>query len=157
VRASKEKIVGIPALAAWLCFSLAGCVAEDRRPESARAQLDHLRTQLREAENAGDASVFARLAADDIAVMPPHAGLVLGREANVSATRDFFGKYALKVDYTRSVVEVRGDTAIDRGVYSQTITPKSGGTPVASRGCYLWVYRRTADGWQLSHAIWNVD
>jgi ketosteroid isomerase-like protein len=150
-------LAGFMLLAAGLL--LAGSATAKRHdPAGDRAAIEDIRRQLAQAENAGDAGVFAHIAADDIAVMPPNVGLVLGREANVNATRDLFEKFTLKVEYGRSVVEVRGDTAIDRGMYSQTLTPKSGGTPVASRGCYLWVYRRTLAGdWQLSHAIWNVD
>ena len=127
-------------------------------PEADRAALDEIRRQIREAENAGDVAVFGRYAADDVAVMPPKAGLILGREANLNAMRQFFEKFELHIDYSRSVIEVRGNFAVERGIYSQTVRPKAGGEAVASRGCYMWVYRRSpGGGWQQSHAIWNVD
>jgi ketosteroid isomerase-like protein len=136
---------------------LAGCAAQARSPAADRAALDEIRRQLREAENAGDPAAYERIAAEDVVVMPPKAGLILGREASMAAMRDFFGRFRMHVDYSRSVIELRGDTAIERGMFMQTVTPKDGGQPETSKGCYLWVYRRTPGGWQQSHAIWNVD
>jgi len=139
------------------CLVLAGCTVNKVYPPAAdHAAIGELRRQIQAAENAGDASVFERVAADDVVVMPPKAGVLLGRDATVRVMRDFFAGTTMHIEYSRSVVEVHPDTAIERGLYSQTLTPKDGGQAVSSRGTYLWVYRRThSGGWEMSHAIWN--
>lgn len=151
-----KSAIGLFLLAGGLFLAVCAATYARNSPAADRAALDEIRRQIRDAENAGDVAVFARFAADDVAVMPPKAGLILGRETNLNAMRDFFEKFELHIDYSRPVVEVRGDFAIERGIYSQTVKPKAGGEAVASRGCYLWVYRRLpGGGWEQSHAIWN--
>jgi uncharacterized protein (TIGR02246 family) len=142
-------------LAAWLL--IAGCQTTSR-PSAAedRAAIERIRGQIRDAELAGDAAVFERVAADDVLVMPPGAQPIAGRAATVAAMRKFFGRFELRIDYSSTGIDVQGDVAIDRGAYTQTVTPKDGGAPQPGKGSYLWVYRRTADGtWRQTHAIWN--
>jgi len=155
-RTRTKSATGFILLAIGLFLAVCAATYARTSPAADRAAIDEIRRQIRDAENAGDVTVFGRYAADDVAVMPPKAGLILGREANLNAMRGFFEKFELHIDYSRSVVEVRGDLAIERGIYSQTIKPKAGGDAVASRGCYMWVYRRLpGGGWEQSHAIWN--
>jgi uncharacterized protein (TIGR02246 family) len=137
---------------------LAGCVVESREFVEAGqvGSIRQLRQQIRDGEIAGDASVFERIAAEDVVVMPPNAAPLAGRAAVVTAMRGFFGKFSMQIDYSDAVIEIRGDTAIDHGRYSQTITPKGGGDAVESKGSYLWIYRRDESGeWRQTHAIWN--
>jgi len=140
-------------------LALPACTVSKVYPPAAdHAAIGELRRQIQEAENAGDASVFERVAAADVVVMPPKAGVLLGRDATVRIMREFFEKTAMHIEYSKSVVEVHPDSAIERGLFSQTLTPKDGGPAVSSRGSYLWVYRRTnSGGWEMSHAIWNMN
>ncbi len=141
--------------ATWIL--LAGCESSSKPSATDdRAALDRIRDQIREAELAGDAAVFERVAEEDVVVMPPGAHPIVGRAATVSAMQKFFGQFELRIDYTSTGIDLQGDAAIDRGTYAQTVTPKGGGAPQAGKGSYLWVYRRAADGtWRQTHAIWN--
>ncbi len=142
-------------LATWML--LAGC-GNNGRPSASgdRAAVDRIRDQIREAELAGDASVFERVAAENVVVMPPGAQPIVGRAATVTAMQKFFGQFELRIDYTSTGIDLQGDVAIDRGIYAQTVTSQGGGAPQAGKGSYLWVYRRAADGtWRQTHAIWN--
>jgi uncharacterized protein (TIGR02246 family) len=141
--------------ATWIL--LAGCESGSQSPASDdRAAIDRIRAQIREAELAGDATVFERVAAEDVVVMPPGAQPIVGRAETVSAMQKFFGQFELRIDYTNTGVDLQGEVAIDRGTYTQTVTSKGGGAPQAGKGSYLWVYRRAADGtWRQTHAIWN--
>jgi uncharacterized protein (TIGR02246 family) len=137
---------------------LAGCIVESQQfTDAARIHaIEGLRWQIGNAENTGNASVFGKIAADDVVVMPPNAQPIVGRDAAETAMREFFGKFWMQIEYTDSAIEIRGDSAIDRGRYSQTITPKGGGDAVESKGSYLWIYRRDESGeWRQTHAIWN--
>jgi uncharacterized protein (TIGR02246 family) len=142
-------------LATWML--LAGC--ETTSPTSVsgdRAAIDRIRAQIREAELAGDATVFERVAAEDVLVMPPGAQPIVGRAATVTAMQKFFGQFELRIDYASTGIDLQGDVAIDRGSYTQTVTSKGGGAPQAGPGSYRWIYRRAADGnWRQTHAIWN--
>jgi ketosteroid isomerase-like protein len=151
------------ALAAVLlsAFLLQGCAAtREPDPQSDAALIDGLRRQIRDAELAGDASVFGRVAVAEVVVMPPGAAPIQGRDATVTAMQGFFRNFELRIDYSAAQVDVHGDTAIDHGTFTQTVVPKNAANdapPRASAGSYLWVYRRMPDGsWQQTHAIWNL-
>lgn len=138
---------------------LAACATTTTAPDIPRDQrvIGELREKIRVAELAGDASVFATVATPDVVVMPPGAAPIVGRDATVKAMEGFFRIFELRIDYTPAPVEVRGDTAIDHGTFTQTIVSKSGAAPASSVGSYLWVYRRMPGGqWLQTHAIWNV-
>jgi uncharacterized protein (TIGR02246 family) len=140
-------------------FLLLTACATTNVPDISRDQavIGEIRQKIRAAEFAGDASVFATVATPDVVVMPPGAAPILGRDATVKAMEGFFRNFELRIDYAAAPVEVRGDTAIDHGTFTQTIVSKGGAEPAASAGSYLWVYRRMPDGhWLQTHAIWNV-
>lgn len=146
------------AVAVGACLLSLGC-ATTVKPDAAadRAAIAALRQEIRDAELAGDASVFARVAVPEVVVMPPGAAPIHGREATVAAMAGFFRNSELRIDYDAAQVQVQGDTAVDHGTFTQTITAKNGGAPQPGAGSYLWVYRRMPDGsWQQTHAIWNV-
>jgi len=145
-------------LVAGLCLLLPACATKPT-PDIARdrAAIDGLRQRIRDAELAGDASVFGQVAVADVVVMPPGAAPIQGRDATVKAMEGFFRNFELRIDYTAAPVQVRGDTAIDHGTFTQSIVPRNGGAPQPGAGSYLWVYRRMPDGsWQQTHAIWNT-
>jgi uncharacterized protein (TIGR02246 family) len=140
------------------CLLLQSCAAPGMLDASAdRSAIEQIRQRIRNAELAGDASVFGQVAVADVVVMPPGAAPIVGRDATVTAMQGFFRDFELRIDYVAAPVEVRGDTAIDHGTFTQSIVPKSGAAPRPGSGSYLWVYRRTAGGkWLQTHAIWNV-
>jgi len=148
------------ALAAILLSTVAlqGCDSiREMELKSAASDIAALRQRIRAAELAGDASVFAKVAVPEVVVMPPGAAPIQGRDATVKAMEGFFRNFELRIDYTAAPVDVRGDTAIDHGTFTQTIVPKNGGAEQPGAGSYLWIYRRMPGGtWQQTHAIWNV-
>lgn len=128
-----------------------------------RAAIEQLRQRIRDAELAGDASVFGQVAVADVVVMPPGADPITGRDATVAAMQGFFTNFELHIDYAASPVEVHGDMAIDHGTFTQTISAKhavaqdQAAAPLKGSGSYLWIYRRSPDGqWLQTHAIWNL-
>ena len=122
-----------------------------------RTVLDSLREKTEQAENGGNASFFEGVAAPDIVLMPPNVRVVVGREATVAFMRQLFGQFDLQVHYESEEIQVFDRLAFDRGTYSQTLTPKGGGSPEVESGNYLWIYSKDDDGsWWFSRVIWNA-
>ena len=95
--------------------------------ESDVRTLNQLRERTMQAENAGDATFFEDVSAEDVIVMPPGMPAVLGRTATVAFMSAFLGQFDLRIQYVSEEVQVHGDLGLDRGTYSQTLTPKGGG------------------------------
>ena len=126
--------------------------------ESDVRTLNQLRERTMQAENAGDAKFFEGVSAEDVIVMPPGMPAVLGRTATVAFMSAFLGQFDLRIQYVSEEVQVHGDLGLDRGTYSQTLTPKGGGEGNRESGKYLWIYRRRSDGgWEFSRVIWNAS
>jgi len=143
-----------------LCIALNACITAPDFPsdDEDRTALEQIRARILEAELKGDASVFEQVAAPDVVVIPPNDKAVNGREASVEMMRQFFSKNELQIEYASAQVSVNLDQAFDRGTYSQTVTPKDGGAPIAGKGSYWWFYARTDDGnWRQTRVVWTND
>ena len=143
-----------------LCIALNACTTspDSFSNHNDRTALEQIRARILEAELKGDASVFEQVAAPDVVVIPPNAKAVHGRDASVEMMRQFFSKNQLHIEYANTQVQVNHDQAFDRGTYSQTVTPKDGGAPIAGKGSYWWFYARTEDGnWLQTRVIWTND
>jgi ketosteroid isomerase-like protein len=120
--------------------------------------LNQLRERTMHAENAGDAAFFEGVSAEDVVVMPPGMPAVSGRSATVAFMSAFLGQFDLRIHYVSEEIRVHGNFGFDRGTYSQTLTPKSGGQGIRESGKYLWIYsRRSDEGWEFSRVIWNAS
>ena len=116
-----------------------------------------IRERTMRAENTGDADFFNFVSADDIVVMPPGMTAVVGRDATVAFMKEFLSHFDLNIRYVSEETLVQGNIAYDRGTYSQTLTPKAGGTPIPENGKFLWLYSRASDGsWKISRVMWNT-
>ena len=117
-----------------------------------------IRERTMHAENNGEADFSDSVCTDDIVVLPPNMPSVTGRAAAVAFMRDFLGQFDLQIQYVSEETEVHGDIALDRGTYSQTLTPKSGGPPIPEQGNFLWLYSRSSEGtWKISRVMWNAS
>jgi|SRR5687768_7798840 uncharacterized protein (TIGR02246 family) len=126
--------------------------------ESDVRTLNQLRERTMQAENAGDATFFEGVSAEDVIVMPPGMPAVSGRTATVAFMSTFLGQFELRIQYVSEEIQVHGDLGLDRGTYSQTLTPKGGGDGNRESGKYLWIYSRRSDGgWEFSRVIWNAS
>ena len=125
-------------------------------------EFEEFRARIMAAENTGDPAVFEELLADDAVIQAPGMPAIEGREACLHFVREVLaGLHAL---YERQVLcesaelLVEGDVAIDRGRFSQTLTPRDGAHPSDEEGHYLWMYRRQPDGaWRLARIIGSVQ
>jgi uncharacterized protein (TIGR02246 family) len=120
--------------------------------------VDKLRAAYEKAAAAGNVQDLVALYAADAIVMPPDAPMVKGK-ANIEAFhRKNFEMAALSnVNITPLETEVSGDTVIEVGTYTQTVTPK-GGQAMAEAGKYVVVLKKQADNsWKLAYEIFNSD
>lgn len=125
-------------------------------------EFEVFRARIMAAENAGDPSVFEELLADDAVIQAPGLPAIEGRDACLNFVREVLaGLHAL---YEREVLcesaelMVQGDVVIDRGRFSQTLTPRDGAHPSHEEGHYLWLYRRQPDdSWRLARIFGSVQ
>jgi uncharacterized protein (TIGR02246 family) len=121
-----------------------------------------LRQALEAAENAADADAAAALFADDVVVMVPDYAVQEGKAASLRFMRDIMGSLAARFDrhieYASAEVVLLGDTALDRGTFAFTVSPKSGGERSRVTGKYLWLLRRAPAGpWRVARLIVSRD
>ena len=125
-------------------------------------EFDVFRDRIMAAENTGDPAVFEELLSDDAVIQAPGMPAIEGREACLHFVREVLaGLHAL---YERHVLcesaelLVQGDVAIDRGRFSQTLSPRDGAHPSDEEGHYLWLYRRQPDNtWRLARIFGSVQ
>src|SRR5687768_5779610 len=90
-----------------------------------------VREALEAAENAGDADAAAALLTDDAVVMVPDFPVQEGKAACASFMREIMGWLSAQFDrhitYVSAEIVVMGNMAFDRGTFSFTVAPKSGG------------------------------
>lgn len=121
------------------------------------AELTAIRHSLQAAENAGDADAAATLLADDAVIMAPDFPVHEGRESCLTFLRDILpwqhAQFERHITYVSAELVVDGELAFDRGTFSFTVTPRSGGDRSEVTGKYLWILRRTNGAWKLSRLI----
>jgi tRNA-Thr(GGU) m(6)t(6)A37 methyltransferase TsaA len=120
------------------------------------------RDRIMAAENTGDPAVFEELLAEDAVIQAPGMPAIEGREACLHFVREVLaglhGLYERQVLCESAELLVQGDVAIDRGRFSQTLSPRDGAHPSEEEGHYLWMYRRQPDGaWRLARIIGSVQ
>ena len=119
-----------------------------------------LARRLTEAEAAGDAAFMAQIIAADVVIMPPGIEAMVGAEACLDFIRHVLHEvgeeFDRRLEHVTAEVIVNGDVAVERGSFSQTLTPKSGGDQIHERGQYLRMFARDhAGSWKLARVIWN--
>jgi len=94
--------------------------------------------------------------------MVPDFPVQEGRTACLEFLRDVMGwlagNFERRIRYDSAEIAVDGDVAFDRGTFSFTVAPRSGGEMTQTTGKYLWILRRSAMGpWTVSRLIVGRD
>jgi len=134
---------------------------ETYRPADVRAIEDILR-RIETAENAGNASEIADMLAEDAVIMVPNQPVQEGKTACARFVAEvmagLFEQFDRRIVYISAEVRVIGDCGFDRGSFTFTVAPRSGGATSRETGKYLFLYSRSADGsWKIARAIVNLD
>jgi ketosteroid isomerase-like protein len=93
--------------------------------------------------------VFGADFTDESVAMPTAAD-------KAAVTRAFialFAKYDTHIVGITDEIRASGDMAFDRGHYTQTFTPKAGGTTITQTGRFLEVWKREDGVWRVQHIM----
>src|SRR6516162_7083256 len=109
------------------------------------ANLDKTRRAHIAALNAGDAQRWAACFAADAVQMPPNDPPNVGTESIQAWSGAFLAAFAVDFSLRPDEVTLTGaDWAFERGTYTITLMPATGGAPVHDAGKYITIYQRHA-------------
>src|SRR5688572_5051650 len=123
--------------------------------------LHAMRSRMEAAENAGDPKPIIDLLADAAVIIGPTFPVSTGRTACAAFLRDLLRglleTFDRRITYSSDELDVRGDIAIDRGLFSFAVRPRTGGVETVERGKYMFISKRDASGWRLWRSIATLD
>lgn len=141
---------------AVLCAACSQAERARSSPEADVAAVNALREREVAAAEAGNVAALLDLRTDDFVAMPPDQPPARGREAVEEFLNGMFGHVELEETVVSEAVGVADDWAYDRGTFSGTVRPKSGGESMAIDGKYLWILERQVDGsWRYAVQMWS--
>ena len=125
-------------------------------------EIEDILRRIEVAENTGNSSDIADMLTEDAVIMVPNQPVQEGRAAcarfvaNVMA--GLLKQFDRRIVYVSAEVRVIGDCGFDRGSFTFTVAPRSGGETLREAGKYLFLYSRAANGsWKIARAIVNLD
>ena len=120
--------------------------------------IDSVRDAHVTALNAGDARAWVAQFTDDGVQMPPNALANVGQTAIEAWSQGFMSLFRLEFALGVDEVHVFGEWAFERGTYSISLHPKSGGPPMQDMGKHITIYQRKSGvGWRIARDIWNTS
>ena len=146
------------------CALLVACQIASSRPvdtASIRAAIDSATARLDRGFASGQLDSSAAVLTDDHYGMPPNAPPISGRGNWLAwAKATLVGGQWTSAPSPES--RLYGDSVtIERGRYVNTFTPAPNAPstlrPMSDTGKYVWIWRKTPNGWQLAAAIWNSN
>lgn len=123
------------------------------------AGIGKARAAYERAAGAQDGAAIAKLYTPDGVEMPPNAPAAKGRAAIEAYHKAFAQQFMVHgITLTATDTQVRGDTAVDIGTYTQSLMLMKGGGMFDDKGKYIVLLKKDASGnWMLTHAIYNSD
>ena len=125
-------------------------------------EIEAILRRIETAENTGRFADIAALLAEDAVIMVPSYPVQEGRAACAafvcSVLTDVLNEFDRRIVYVSAEVRVMGDVGLDRGTFSFTVSPKTGGETTLETGKYLFLYARSSDrSWKLARVIVCLD
>jgi ketosteroid isomerase-like protein len=110
-----------------------------------------------DAVKAGDIPVLLKDLEDDVVFMPPAEMTLIGKTQIEQWWHEYFEFFTVQdLETTERVIDIAGDLAVERILFSLKLIPTKGGTPIYDDGRFLTVWRRQPDGsWKMWQRIWN--
>ena len=142
-----------------LLFLLIGCSSENRRDTQAdEAAINAIWSTYVSSLEAGDIDAWLSLWTEDGVQMPPNELSVIGKDQLRTRNGGALDLLTVEIDITNQEVEVTGDWAFSRGVYTATFAPKDGSEPIPVDGKFMTILKRQADGgWKIHRDIFNSN
>jgi len=125
-------------------------------------EVEQMLRRIEAAENTGNAAEIADMLAEDAVIMVPNQPVQEGKAACAKFVADVLAgvveQFDRRIVYISAEVRVIGDCGFDRGSFTFTVAPRSGGDTSRETGKYLFLYSRAAGGsWKIARAIVNLD
>jgi len=125
-------------------------------------EVEQMLRRIEAAENTGNAAEIADMLAEDDVIMVPHQPVQERKAACARFVADVLAgvveQFDRRIVYISAEVRVIGDCGFDRGSFTFTVAPRSGGDTSRETGKYLFLYSRAAGGsWKIARAIVNLD
>jgi uncharacterized protein (TIGR02246 family) len=125
-------------------------------------EIEDILRRIEIAENTGHSSEIAGMLAEDAVIMVPNQPVQEGRAVCARFVADvlagLLAQFDRRIVYASAEVRVIGDFGFDRGSFTFTVAPRSGGETSRETGKYLFLYSRAADGsWKIARAIVSLD
>ena len=131
---------------------------EQSNPQADIEAINHVRAAHIAALNDGDVNAWVAAFTNDGVQMPPNAPANLGRESIRAWSQAFLAPFRVAFTLAVDEVQVAGDWAFERGMYTITLTSKASGEPLQDIGKYLTIYQRQPGGaWGMARDIWNSN
>jgi len=90
--------------------------------------------------------------------MPPNEPAQIGKEQIRAKMKSLFDQLIAKIAITNKEARIAGDLAFSRGIFTLSMTPKTGGETVKVTGKYLTILERQADGsWKIARDCFNFN
>lgn len=123
---------------------------------AAKRAIDSLDVEFTKHFNLGHAEVVADFYTENAHLMPPNGRIAPGREGIMVTFKALFAMTpALKLMPTEVVAN--GPIAVERGIYTMTMTPPGAKEAVADTGKYLVHWQLVEGKWLIVEDIWNSD
>ncbi len=138
---------------------ITGCTSQEVPDNKAdMAAVNTIWSNYESSLEAGDIDAWLALWTENGVQMPPNEAMVVGidrlRERNGAALEQF----TFEMDIASEEVEVSGDLAYSRGVYTATLNPKHGGQAIPIDGKFMTILKRQPDGaWKIHRDIFNSN
>jgi uncharacterized protein (TIGR02246 family) len=124
--------------------------------ESVGGLIATLASNYEEHYNLGDASMVADLYTDDAIVLGANSAVSHGRDAIAASIGGFITAFSPVVTINPAEQLTAGDWVVDRGSYTQEISPE-GADAVTLTGYYIGISTRTEGGLRLHRLAINTD
>ena len=142
----RTRALGLLAAAAVI----GGCQQEAETVDTAQveAQIREAETKWNQAYAKRDAAAIAAMYADDAALASPDSDLADGKDEIGKSLSEVAGDRNFRLEFKADRVQVAesGDLAYTRGRYTMTVTDPRTNGPFISKGNYLTVWKKQADG-----------
>jgi uncharacterized protein (TIGR02246 family) len=113
-------------------------------------EIENILRRIETAENTGNSSEIVDMLAEDAVIMVPNQLVQEGRAACgrfvVDVMAGLLEQFDRRIVYVSAEVRVIGDCGFDRGSFTFTVAPRSGGETSRDTGKYLFSRRDGAAG-----------
>lgn len=143
-------------------LALLGCQAAASSPAqdeaAVTAAVNQIYAEYAASLKAGDPDRWTALWTEDGMQLVPDMPALDGKPALRADIGAFLDAFEVDMAMDNQEVEVAGDWAYARGLYTATLTPKDGSDPIPIDGKYLSIFQKQPDGsWKLHRDVYNSN